>query len=77
MGCGARFRIVRVVARGRRHPLYPFMSVGRPGAVVVGGRGCLPWYGDGFAVGRRVVVAAGGVVDVVVVGWRKKQRHTL
>ena len=29
---------------------------------------CLPWCGDGFVVGRRVVVAVGGVVDVVVVG---------
>ena len=41
------------------------------------GRGCLPWYGDGFDVGQRVVVAVGGVIDVVVVGWRKSQRHTL
>ena len=43
-----------------------------PLAVVVlsllGVRGCLPWCGDGFVVGRRVVVAVGGVVDVVVVG---------
>ena len=38
---GARFRIVHVVARGCRHPLYPFMSVGRPGAVVVGRPGLL------------------------------------
>ena len=38
---GARFWIVCVVACGRRHPLYPFMSVGRPGAVVVGWPGLL------------------------------------
>ena len=35
---------------------------------LLGGRGCLPWYGDGFVVGRRVVVAVGSVVGVVVVG---------
>ena len=35
---------------------------------LLGSRGCLPWYGDGFVVGRRVVVAVGGVVGVVVVG---------
>ena len=32
---GDRSWMVRVVARGRRHPLCPFMSVGRRGAVVV------------------------------------------
>ena len=41
------------------------------------GRGCLPWFGDGFVVGRRVVVAVGGVIGVVVVVGRKRQRHTL
>ena len=35
---------------------------------LLGGQGCLPWYGDGFVVGRCVVVAVGGVIDVVVVG---------
>ena len=34
--------------------------------LLLGSRGCL--YGDGFVVGRRVVVASGGVVGVVVVG---------
>ena len=38
---GARFWIVRMVARGRRHPLYPFMSIGCPGAVIVGRLGLL------------------------------------
>ena len=44
---------------------------------LLGVRGCLPWCGDGFVVGRRVVVAVGGVVGVVVVVGRKRQRHTL
>ena len=35
---------------------------------LLGSRGCLPWYGNGFVVGQRVVVASGGVVGVVVVG---------
>ena len=38
------------------------------GLSLLGGWGCLPWYGDGLVVGRRVVVAVGGVVGVVVVG---------
>ena len=41
------------------------------------GWGCLPWFGDGFVDGRRVVVAVGGVVGVVVVVGRKRQCHTL
>ena len=38
------------------------------GLSLLGGWGCLPWYGDGLVVGRRVVVAVGGVVGVVVMG---------
>ena len=38
---GDRLRMVRVVARGRRHRLGPFMAGGRPGAVVVGRPGLL------------------------------------
>jgi hypothetical protein len=38
---GDRMRMVRVVDRGRRHPLYPFRSAGRRGAVVVGRPGLL------------------------------------
>ena len=35
---------------------------------LLGGWGCLPWYADGFVVGRRVVVTVGGIIGVVVVG---------
>ena len=38
------------------------------GLSFLSGWGCLPWYGDGLVVGRRVVVAVSGVVGVVVVG---------
>ena len=38
---GDRLRMVRVVARGRRHHLGPFMAGGRPGAVIVGRPGLL------------------------------------
>ena len=38
---GDRLRMVRVVARGRRHRLGLFMAGGRPGAVVVGRPGLL------------------------------------
>ena len=38
---GDRLQIGHVVARGHHHPLYPFMSIGRPGVVVVGQPGFL------------------------------------
>ena len=74
---GDHLRMVCVVTRGRCHRLGPFMAGGHPGAVTVGWPGLLAMFGDGFVVGRRVVVAVGGVVGVVVVVGRKRQHHTL
>ena len=36
--------------------------------LLLGSWGRLPWYGDGFVIGRCVVVAVGSIVGMVVVG---------
>ena len=65
---GDRMWMVRVVDHGCRHPLIRSGALAVVVLSLLGVPGCLPWCGDGFVVGRHVVVAVGSVVDVVVVG---------